>query len=253
MKNNYVITGSSSGIGKYLKEKLNGSSYNRLDNNQDHFKKNNEQIIMHAAFNMNNKIYYEDLDRYIQDTIKLTKKIITLPNKKFIFFSTIDVYPLTPIKNIEANRINLFDTNNLYALTKLICENLILKHCNNAIILRLSYMVGKYMRNNNVKKAILGGKQDITISGNSTFNIVTYKEIFTILERLLNTDQSGIFNIASNHEIKLKDICEYYQTKANFGTYKYNSPSVSINKIKNLDLHVYQSKECIIKSLKTHI
>ena len=255
MKNEYVVTGSSSGIGKFLKENLNALSYNRFDKNSDFINNNPNQIIIHAAFNMNNKVYSDDIDQYIEDTYCLTKKILKIPNKRIVFISSIDVYPNDQLDKNEDKKINLFETNNLYALSKLICENLIQMKSNKPIILRLGYLVGNYMRNSNVKKAILGGSQDLTISSDSYYNIITYKQVLEILKYLIDNNNHGIYNITSKSSVRLKEICDFYKTKATFGNYIYKSPSVSTKKIERLDreFNLNYSKEKIIETLRGNI
>ena len=48
---------------------------------------------MHCAFNMNKNIFYNDFDSYLQDTIRLTEKVLSLPHKIFVL-SSIDIYPV---------------------------------------------------------------------------------------------------------------------------------------------------------------
>jgi len=255
MNYKYLLTGSSSGLGKFLKEELPSLSYNRSGVNYNEIYKNKNQIIIHSAFNTNNQIYIEDLDRYIDDNINLTKKILKLPNKRIIFISSIDVYPEQNSNNSEDDKINIYQTKNLYALSKLICEDLIQKHSIKPIILRLGYLVGSYMKNSNVKKAIVGGKQKITISSESNYNIVTYNQVLSVIRFLLFSNKKGIYNLCSNNSVKLSEICKYYNTKADFGNFQYKSPIVSTNKIislgENFGLDI--SKENLIRSLVNNI
>ena len=73
MNYKYLVTGSSSGLGKFLKQELN-SLYKRSGSNHNDIYKNKNQIIIHSAFNTNNQIFIEDLEKYIEDNINLTKK-----------------------------------------------------------------------------------------------------------------------------------------------------------------------------------
>ena len=117
----------------------------------------------------------------------------------------------------------------------------------------MGYLVGKYMRDTNIKKAILGGKTKLTINKESTFNIVTYKEVKQILSELLRINKKGIFNIAQKKLIKIREITEYYNTEAEFGNFLYKSPKISNKKISDLHLPFNCTKQEIISKLKSNI
>ena len=89
-----LITGSKSGLGKFLAKELNVNN-NKLFLNRKNYKVINQQsydFIIHCAgkrpiYSENDEIY-----SYYKDNIKLTEKIVNLRYKKIIFLSTIDVY-----------------------------------------------------------------------------------------------------------------------------------------------------------------
>ena len=89
--NKILITGTTSGLGKYLYENIpNSISLNRKDT----FIDNNFDVIIHNAFSPQgaNKNDIKDYYKYINDNILLTKKLVDIKPKKFIFISTGDVY-----------------------------------------------------------------------------------------------------------------------------------------------------------------
>ena len=88
-----LITGTSSGIGRYLKDHLICDSFNRSSSynvNQN----NTYEIIIHCAFNMNRLENHENFYEYLEDTLTLTRSLTSIKHKLFIFLSSIDVYLL---------------------------------------------------------------------------------------------------------------------------------------------------------------
>ena len=85
--NKILITGTTSGLGKYLYENIpNSISLNRKDT----FIDNNFDVIIHNAFSPQgaNKNDIKDYYKYINDNILLTKKLVDIKPKKFIYIST---------------------------------------------------------------------------------------------------------------------------------------------------------------------
>ena len=72
----------------------------------------------------------------------LTKNLISnVQSDKFLFISSIDVYP-DNIEKIEDLPINIDNIRNIYGKCKLICEEIVKKHPNH-LILRPCSLIGK--------------------------------------------------------------------------------------------------------------
>lgn len=253
MSSNHLITGGSSGLGKFLLGFLDGNKYLRFSKSKsDKDIKHPYQSIIHAAYNNNRLVYTKDYSDYISDTVGLTKKLINIPHRKFIFCSTIDVYPNNGFFGKETDEINLFDIKNLYSLTKLICEKIVLETANNPLILRLGYMVGDDMRNSNVKRSMSGKRENLSICGSSSFNIITHKQIGKIILKSFETEQKGILNVACSPSIDLQRICYIRQTEPSFGSYRYEAPKVNTNKLIRFMPEMKMSSEDIIRDLNFH-
>ena len=89
----YLVTGVKSGLGKYLYENL--PDVNGLDRGGfDLIKDEEYDTIIHCAFNKaQTHADIGDHYGYLDDNIFLTQDLLTLKYKKFIYISTIDVYP----------------------------------------------------------------------------------------------------------------------------------------------------------------
>ena len=126
---NIIISGTSSGLGRYLKENLDAYSYNRNGLNSS-MPKSKNNIIIHTAFNSSKSILERDIPAYINDTINLTNKLLEIPHKKIIFISSIDVYPTNNKIHKEENELFLESNKSIYSLSKLTAESLIRKKSN---------------------------------------------------------------------------------------------------------------------------
>lgn len=96
---NYLITGASSGLGKYLHKNLGGAPLTRQASNKkkERIKKIGVNVIIHCAFNSDRNP--KSVEQYFQDNVSLTEELTKIPHKKFIFISSVDVYPKSLIKH----------------------------------------------------------------------------------------------------------------------------------------------------------
>ena len=162
-KNKFLITGTSSGLGKYLHDNLGGISLNR-----EKIQKNGAEIIIHCAFNSDRNP--KNTDQYFRDNVFLTGELTKVPHKKFIFISSVDVYPKDAKRHFENEVINRNKIDGLYAATKFMSEQLVKKNCSNFLILRCVALLGKDSRKNSLIKIIKDDKPTLTLSGKSVFN-----------------------------------------------------------------------------------
>src|SRR3989344_3392693 len=145
--NKVVITGTNSGIGKYLFGQMDGIGITR-DFSTEKWKileTDGVDIIIHCAVNSTSNITSENLNAYIYDNVFLTRRLLLVPHKKFIYFSSTDVYSQNNHngRHDESEVINLNTTHTFYALTKLISEGLVKKYGCNWSILRATNLLGR--------------------------------------------------------------------------------------------------------------
>ena len=203
----YVITGISSGLGKYLHENLPGSLGIDRDNYfliEPHIK--NEDIIIHCAFNKTNDI--KDYNNYLDDNIFFTKKLLELGNR-MIYISSIDVYL----------------QNNIYSLFKKFSEALVHRYPNN-LVLRCPALIGEYMKPNHLHK--LKENKSIGLSGESTFNYILYSDV---LENV-KTDIVGTYELISKENTNINTIKKLFKSNTELGEYLYATPTQFKNPIK---------------------
>ena len=152
---NYLVTGINSGLGKYLFNNLKCGMVLGLDRNNFNSIKNNEyETIIHCAFNKAQNVdNIGDYYSYLEDNILLTQELLKLNYKKFIYISTIDVYPTTL---------------NLYGLFKRFSESVVKRHMG-TIILRPSMILGQDIKPNHVTK-LKDNIPSLGLNEESTFN-----------------------------------------------------------------------------------
>lgn len=230
LKNRFLITGASSGLGKYLHRNLGGTAWNRQasEKEREKIKKNGADIIIHCAFNSEKDP--KDTNQYFEDNVLLTEELTQIPHKKFIFISSVDVYPKNSNKHIEDEIVVIKNAEGLYAKTKLLSEDVVKKNCPNFLILRCSALLGKDSRRNSLIKIIKDGKSTLILSEKSVFNYILHSDVLDFIKLSIRNDLVGIYNLASSKNITLKQVADLVKKKVTFGDYVYNVGNIDNRK-----------------------
>lgn len=210
---NCLITGASSGLGKFLFENIHNAHGLHRDNFHE-LENRSYDLIVHCAFNKENTI--SNHKKYLEDNIILTQKLKKIDCKKFVYISSIDVYS---------------QNCNFYTTFKKFSECLL---DSNDLILRCSAMVGKDMKTNHLVK-LHQNSESITLSKKSTFNYILYSDI---LKFLLNEDvykMSGVIDFVSNESITIGEVAKLLNSNTHLGDYEYSSDLQFTNPIYNLN------------------
>lgn len=228
-KSSYLISGSSSGLGKYLHSQLGGSAFNRDGTNVKE-----TEVLIHCAFNRTREVNSKNLYQYLLDNVFLTKKLAKIPHKKFIYISSVDVYPKNNKKHSENEVIDVNQTSDIYAITKLMSESLIQNLCPNFLILRCSTLLGRDARENSLIKIIKEDNPTLTLSAKSVLNFILHKNVLEFVKTAIEKDLQGIYNLVSSENITLFQIAELLGKKVSFGTYIYNVGDIDNKKVSEL-------------------
>lgn len=227
--NNYLITGSSSGLGKYLHDQLGGSAFYRDGTNVKE-----TQVIIHCAFNRAKEVNSKNLYQYLLDNVFLTKKLAKIPHKKFIYISSVDVHPKNNEKHSESEVIDVDQVSGIYAITKLMSESIIQNFCPNFLILRCSMLLGRDSRENSLIKIIKEENPTLTLSAKSVFNFILHKDVLEFIKIATEKDIQGIYNIVSSNNITAREIAELLGKKVSYGNYIYNAGDIDNKKVSKL-------------------
>ena len=232
----FLITGHKSGLGKYLHKYFGGSGLGRNtppDKFED-IRREGTDVIIHCAFNRAREVNSKNLYQYLFNNVFLTKKLVKIPHKKFIYISSVDVYPKDNKRYSEDEAIDVNQLSGVYAITKLMSESIIQTLCRNFLVLRCSTLLGRDSRENSLIKIIKEENPVLTLSPDSVFNYILHKDVLEFVKIATNKDLQGVYNLVSSENISLFQIAELLGKKVNFGKYKYNVGNIDNRKISSV-------------------
>lgn len=247
---NILVSGAQSGIGKYICEQLNGIPLTR--ENIQILNKNDFDIIIHCANNRNKFPYSSELFQYYLDNLRLTEKLVSCNHKKFIYFSTCEVYPYQSGKIWrEKDEIPVSDLKGVYPYLKLMSEKIVENESEQNLILRLSSLLGKYTKPNTITRIFNKKKGPFSLSEQSVFNFVSYEDVLGLVNKSITSSISGTFNVVSSNNIDLKKIAILAKNEPIFGKYVYKIGNISNEKITQYkDSFKKTSEEILISFFK---
>lgn len=231
-----LTTGTKSGLGRYIYENLGGTGLTRSNFSEEieKCKQKGVDIIIHCAFNSGKGIDSLSLHSYLSDNVFLTKTLTAVPHKKFVFISTVDVYPKMSGQRFEEEIIEADSLDGLYPITKLMAESMVMNCCENYLILRPTAFLGKYSRPNSLIRIIEEENCVLTLSADSKFNYILHSDVLKFIEFAITNDLKGIYNIASSENVRLSDTAEMLGKRVKFGSHKYDVGNISNSKIASL-------------------
>ena len=177
---NIIVTGVKSGLGKYIHEGYPGSLGLRRNNLTSVLQSSASRdidTIIHCACNKSKDNYY---DLY-NDNLKLVETLCNIPHKNFVFISSIDVYS---------------KEENIYSMMKKVAESIVENKSNNFLTLRISALLGKYMKKNNICRVIFDENPTLSLTSDSTYSLISYEHIYQIISNSIASherkpDQNG--------------------------------------------------------------
>lgn len=245
-----LTTGVLSGFGRYIHETLGGIGWTRQFTVEDReeVQRKGTDIIIHCAFNSRQTVDSDHLYSYLMDNVFLTKELISIPHRKFMFISSVDVYPKMQGLRSEKEMIDLFSVKGLYGMTKLMSESIVREHCPNYLILRCSSLLGKYSGKNNLIRIMEDEPCGLTLSGDSRLNCVLYLDVSEVIRFAIKHDIEGIYNVTSSENIFLSEVASVLDKQVNFGSYYYDVGDIDNSKISSIfPIFRKTSKEVIVQ------
>lgn len=228
MNGKILVTGIRGGMGKYLHEQLGGTGFTRQSNNLEELKRQSFDVIVHCAWSCvpTQLITSENFSQYYYDNVILTEEILQIPHRYFVFFSTVDLYPGDDQPHSEDEVIQADSIRSIHSVMKLISESIVQNKTKNFLILRPTFLLGPYMRRNNLLKLFKDPNPVLSLDGSSLCNAILYPDILEFIKLAITRKETGIFNLASSDSISLAKIAEIANKKVVFGGHHYETGNV---------------------------
>lgn len=244
------IIGSSGFLGKtlynYLKKFFIVKSINK--SNLSKFKKRKCDILINANGNskkyLSEKNFAKDFNLNVNSTVNFLTK---LNYDKYIHISTIEVYNNTSAKNktFEKTKIRPLYLSK-YGFNKYLSELIVQKIASRWLILRLTGMVGEYMKKNPVFDMLNDQKLFVNLS--SKFMFINTIEVSKIIHKLiLKFEKNQIINIGPKNNIMLEYIANRLKYKTTIRN-KLEKININVNTSKLQKIFKTNSSKITIKN-----
>lgn len=244
-----VITGSGRGLGRFLLKKLGGTECDPRTGKNINSK--TPKIIIHCGYKFPSVSSAAEAISDLELAKKTTISLLHMKNiVKFIFISSVDVYPRNRrIHWREDVKIDSRDVLGPHGFLKLALEEIVLENSQNSLILRPSMMLGNSISANSITKIISGENIKLSLTKDSTFNLISHHSIADFIKTAITLDLSGTFNLSSSNNISLEKIAETAgNSKITFGNNSYKTPSLNNRKVVKYCKTFSKSSENILLS-----
>jgi nucleoside-diphosphate-sugar epimerase len=221
---NLLVSGPASGLGNAVQRALGGVGLPRNMALHDPLIRDRAPFdaIIHCAVNAAKTITMENAFQYIDDNLFLTQRLLEVPHKKFIYLSSMDIYPRLGRAIAEDEDFDLSALVGPYAHAKLFSDLLVQRKAAKPLILRPATLLGPAMRPNTTSRMLTQRGCGVFLSAESRFNYVLHADVIDLIAHAIETDLTGIYNIASQGLVTLSDVATQLGLSIKFGTHKYD-------------------------------
>ena len=226
-----LVSGASSGLGKYLKEVFNADSYDRATLSAP---KPSYDLIIHCAFNVTSHPLSELMPLYVEDTVGLTEWLLKIPHRQFVYISSAAVYPTDGRRYRENDIYDAGEIKDFYGMMKLTCEGIVTLRSPNPLILRAIYMLGPYIHKNCLIELMIAEKPEIVLPASSTFNYILHEDVAEFIHIAWQCKLTGIYNLAASGDTTIGKVAESLEKHVTFGNYDYKTSHMDNTKAAGL-------------------
>tara|TARA_Y100001973_G_C5204294_1_gene340299 strand:- start:2894 stop:3565 length:672 start_codon:yes stop_codon:yes gene_type:complete len=192
-----LISGTNSGLGKWLSRQFSDcDKYNRDTMFND--LKDEYDLIIHCAADVAHSGWDNVSLDLFEDNVFLTRDLVKIPHKKFVYLSSIDEAKDSP-----------------YGVTKRISEIIVKDLSKNYLILRPSALLGKEMKKNTFQKIVRG--ENIALTPDTIMNYILYEDVLDAIK----FDTCGTKVLRSNGNITIKEVVEIFGKDIDYGSIHY--------------------------------
>jgi nucleoside-diphosphate-sugar epimerase len=226
-----LVTGAASGLGAAVHRALGGMAMTRATPFADVEAGAPYDAIIHCAFGSQKLVTPATAHTYLDDNLLLTERLIAVPHGKFVFVSSIDIYPLPRNGATEEDDYDLARLSGPYAFAKLFSDALVRARCADHLVLRPASLLGPTMRSSTTLRVLTERNARVFLSPESRFNFVRHEDIAGFVARAIAEDIRGVFNIASTGSVHLGDMAAHLGLSVAFGEQLYDAGEVSNAKV----------------------
>lgn len=229
---NVLVTGANSGLGKAVHLALGGTAFVRGMSVDDPAIQAAAPFdaIIHCAVNAAKYVSMKTAYGYMADNLLLTQKLVGVPHRKFVFVSTLAVYPPTGEAVREDDDVDLMPLTGPYAFTKLFSDLYVQEHANAPLILRTTTLLGPAIRPSTVHRALTQASCQLFLAPTARYNFVMHDEIVEFIVQAMDTGICGAFNIGSEGLIRLSSIVDQLGLSVRYGEFPYDIGPVDTRK-----------------------
>ncbi|MDP3921288.1 MAG: NAD(P)-dependent oxidoreductase [Candidatus Omnitrophota bacterium] len=229
---NVLTTGVAQGLGRHLYEVFGGYGLSRENSAEllEKLAKEGVDLIIHAAFNATGKVSPETLPAYLEDNVMLTQKLTALPHKKFVYISSTEVYPKNEVSHSEEETLDVESHENPYSVAKIVSETIVRVNTPNHLIIRCAGLLGQHAKKGNLKKIFEDKEPVLSLTPDSECNFVTHSTVSRFIQKALDQNLQGIYNIASNKNIHMAELADIVRKRVRFGEFDYRVGNIVIDK-----------------------
>jgi nucleoside-diphosphate-sugar epimerase len=229
---NILVTGARSGLGHAVHSALGGIAVvrgTRLDDPAILAAAPFDAIV-HCAVNAAKYVSMSTAYDYMADNFLLTQRLVDIPHRKFIFVSTLAVYPPTGRAVSEDEDVDLMPLTGPYAFSKLFSDLYVQKHANNPLILRTTTLLGPAIRPSTVLRVLTQRNCRLFLAAHSRYNFVLHDDIVDFMVRAMDERICGAFNIGSEGLVVLSDIVDQLGLSVTYGDFHYDIGPVDVRR-----------------------
>jgi nucleoside-diphosphate-sugar epimerase len=156
-----------------------------------------------------------------RENLLITNRLLKIPHNKFVYFSSADIYPKSGGPYDEDAELCNHEMGP-YAKMKLESEELVRNSGKNVLILRPTSMLGPSSRRNNLLRMLEDDPAPLTLTENSSINVILHQEVVEFVMRALKLDLSGVFNICSSENTSIGAIAKTFRKSPRWGEIHYS-------------------------------
>jgi len=230
---NLLVTGAASGLGLAVHRQLGGVPFVRgmgIDDPRICAAQPFDAIV-HCALRVMAPVTMRTCYAYLEDNFLLTERLLSIPHHKFVYVSSLDVYPRMGRAVREDEDVDLSTLAGPYSFVKLFSDVLVQNQAANHLVLRTTTQLGTSMRKSTVTWRLLTERGcHLGLSGQSQYNYVLQNDVVAFIRHALRSDRTGVYNLGTQANVRLDDMVRCFGLSVDFGDKLYDIGPVNAQK-----------------------